>query len=521
MLKLSDLAARPDFDLGPISVSPARRTVSGPAGEAHLEPLVMQVFLLMLDLRGTVVSRTELFDQVWGGVMVGDDSLNRVIARVRRIAAETAPGLFEIETIPRTGYRMTGTILDDIASQRDPTNEAERGLTRRHIAAGTLAVAGIAGGLGVWSIRSREDRKFDELMDRGEEALDYGERSSNAGQYLQPAVAMRPEDARAQGLFAYSRAMRVDNVEVERLTGGGRDSPKDASSTALEEAEHAVRAALSINPNEPNARLAQVILQRGTLDFAATEARLRMILAGAPDNIRVMRHLWNLLQCVGRSSDALAVVEQAIAIKPLAAANNYPRAQLLWILGRNAEADRVIDRAMQYWPSHRFVRFARFMIFAFTDRTRAALAMLDGQGTAPQGFSTESIALWRVSLAALDQRSPLTIASARDANMAAAEQDLRLSSQAVLTLAALGEVDAAFEIANALLQFRIPAQGPSDAILHPKVTSTSWRFAPWLFTPPIASLRADPRFASLCDGIGLTGYWRKRGVKPDYQSQID
>ena len=63
MLKLSDLAARPDFDLGPISVSPARRTVSGPAGEAHLEPLVMQVFLLLLDLRGTVVSRTDLFDQ--------------------------------------------------------------------------------------------------------------------------------------------------------------------------------------------------------------------------------------------------------------------------------------------------------------------------------------------------------------------------------------------------------------------------------------------------------------------------
>ena len=71
----------------------------------------MKVFLLLLDAGGSVVTRDELFDSVWGGVFVGDDSLNRAIARVRKIAAETAPGLFEIETIPRTGYRLIREIL--------------------------------------------------------------------------------------------------------------------------------------------------------------------------------------------------------------------------------------------------------------------------------------------------------------------------------------------------------------------------------------------------------------------------
>jgi hypothetical protein len=52
------------------------------------------------------------------------------------------------------------------------------------------------------------------------------------------------------------------------------------------------------------------------------------------------------------------------------------------------------------------------------------------------------------------------------------------------------------------------------------VRSTAWRFAPWLFIPPTASLRADPRFNTLCDGIGLTEYWAKRGIKPDYQLGI-
>ena len=53
-----------------------------------------------------------------------------------------------------------------------------------------------------------------------------------------------------------------------------------------------------------------------------------------------------------------------------------------------------------------------------------------------------------------------------------------------------------------------PSTGPKD---------TAWRFTPWLFTPPVASMRADARFNELCDGTGLTDYWRKRGVQPDYR----
>src|SRR3954447_20781352 len=111
MLKLADLAGRADFDAEPLRISPARRLIEGPAGKAAVEPIVMKVFLLLLDARGTVVTRDELFGNAWGGVFVGDDSLNRAIAQVRKIAAETAPGLFEIETIPRTGYRLTGDLV--------------------------------------------------------------------------------------------------------------------------------------------------------------------------------------------------------------------------------------------------------------------------------------------------------------------------------------------------------------------------------------------------------------------------
>ena len=145
MLKLADLAGRPDFDAGPLHVSPARRSIEGPAGRTTVEPIVMKVFLLLLDARGSVVTRDELFGNAWGGVFVGDDSLNRAIARVRKIATETAPGLFEIETTPRTGYRLTGEIVaEDAPLGRAREVHRGGGISRRALVGATAGV-GLAG----------------------------------------------------------------------------------------------------------------------------------------------------------------------------------------------------------------------------------------------------------------------------------------------------------------------------------------------------------------------------------------
>ena len=111
MLKLTDLAARADFDIGSLHISPARRLIEGPGGSIRVEPIVMKVFMVLLEAGGRVVTRDELFGIAWGCVVVGEDSLNRAIGQVRRIAGEAAPGLIEIETIPRTGYRLTLTWL--------------------------------------------------------------------------------------------------------------------------------------------------------------------------------------------------------------------------------------------------------------------------------------------------------------------------------------------------------------------------------------------------------------------------
>lgn len=501
MVKPARLAERADFAAGPLSVSPARRIVAGPGGEIQLEPITMQVFLLLLDSAGEVVTRDRLFEECWGGNLVGDDSLNRAINRVRRIDSATGPGLIEIETIPRTGYRLTGLVADLGAP---PSGPHANGPISRRMALGAAAAATVVGlgGLKVLTLQHEHaDERFRELMRRAERDLLFDARADGL-RATRAAIAIHPDSASAQGLMAYTQLGD---------TGGSQSG--DAIG-----AEQRLRIALKLDPQEPYSLLTQTILERSMLDLAATEDRLQLLLGAHPRNISVMRHLWGLKQSVGLSHQASDLIVKAMSIEPLAPATNYPRAQLLWILGQNAEADRIIDRAMTLWPSHRFVRFARFTIYAFTGRPDAALAMLTRAETTPQSFTVESVRLWRVSLNALRQPSPSKVALARSANLDAARQNPALSSQAVLTLSTLGELDAAFEVANALFVFRSAEVSADGRAARPSaVRSTAWRFAPWLFTPPAAALRSDARFKALCDGIGLTDYWSQRRVTPDFR----
>jgi Tol biopolymer transport system component/DNA-binding winged helix-turn-helix (wHTH) protein len=101
-----DIGAEPDFSLGDLSVRPSLRKVG--FGDRHetVEPRVMQVLVALVRVEGSVVSRDRLIEQCWGGRLVGDDAINSCIAKVRALATLTAVQAFDIETIPRVGYRL-------------------------------------------------------------------------------------------------------------------------------------------------------------------------------------------------------------------------------------------------------------------------------------------------------------------------------------------------------------------------------------------------------------------------------
>jgi TolB-like protein/DNA-binding winged helix-turn-helix (wHTH) protein len=99
-----DLAREADFMLGTIQVRPSTRQVESGEGSETLEPRIMQVLVALARKRGQVVSRDELIESCWDGRVVGDDALNRCIAKIRKLG-EAGSG-FRLETIPRVGYRL-------------------------------------------------------------------------------------------------------------------------------------------------------------------------------------------------------------------------------------------------------------------------------------------------------------------------------------------------------------------------------------------------------------------------------
>ena len=106
-----ELAHEPDFVLGGIEVRPSLRELAGEGRQETIDPRVMQVLVALTRAKGRAVSRDDLIESCWDGVIVGDDAINRCINRLRK-AGEASGNAFSIETIPRVGYRLKVTEPD-------------------------------------------------------------------------------------------------------------------------------------------------------------------------------------------------------------------------------------------------------------------------------------------------------------------------------------------------------------------------------------------------------------------------
>jgi DNA-binding winged helix-turn-helix (wHTH) protein/tetratricopeptide (TPR) repeat protein len=503
-LTTADLAARADFKLGASTVSPSNRTIAGPDGTADVEPRVMQVLVVLAEAPGQVVARETLFQRCWGGVYVGDDSLNRVIRAIRKLAAEVGGESFAVETVRQTGYRLSVSGGASIPGS-DRSDEAATAPSRRlFLGAGAAALAA-AGGAAWWWRSPRADPRFDASMDRGLTALRYGDRrtDSDAVQHFRQAVAIRPDDAGARGLLAYA------------LVAESQSGPRSDAGNAIQEAQRAAQAALRLDSNQPDALTALVLIERSFQSRAAVEDGLRRILGAAPDNPRAMSWLDRLLQGAGRTRESWQLNERLIALEPISPTYMLRRALKLWVFGRSEEAQQASQSAMDLWPAHPLVRMSRLLICAFTDRTREALALVDEEAKKPILLSPAGVSMWRASLAALETRTPAAIEAARTASLDGARSSPALASYGLLAMSALGDLDTAFDIADGFLLSRGPIvlrRGSPDKQLW--VDGPQWRNTLGLFTPASRAMRSDPRFRTLSDGLGLTDYWRARGA-PD------
>ena len=101
---------------------PTACEVTGPPGSRLLQPKVMQVLVALAQAQGAVVTRDQLTDIVWDGVVVGEDAITRAIGQVRRLAEWGGDEGFQVRTVPTIGYALAAATTPDapLAAAAEP-----------------------------------------------------------------------------------------------------------------------------------------------------------------------------------------------------------------------------------------------------------------------------------------------------------------------------------------------------------------------------------------------------------------
>jgi DNA-binding winged helix-turn-helix (wHTH) protein/TolB-like protein len=277
-------------------------------------------------------------------------------------------------------------------------------------------------------------------------------------------------------------------------------APPQQTPAMVAEARREAKRALALDSGDASAYFALAIVEP---DLAAREAILLKGLAanGHPrvPLAAVVSNEGRLLRAVGRLRESLPYTQRSQALDPLSATKVENLVLTYSWLGETGEAEQELERGLTRWPKHPDILDARLNFLAFYGPPGQAFAMLDDRAGRPPSMTPSGIAAWRAFVQARSTPGAAEIASAARAVSRAMEAGALDDATAALMLARLGRLDAAFAAAGAVATQ--PRANPE-----------------FLFSPPAAPIRRDPRFWPLAARFGLVDYWRTTGKRPDFCS---
>jgi len=150
----------PQIQFAGVQIDVRRACVYRHGTELRLRPKTFEVLLYLIENRDRVVSKAELFDHVWGGSAVTEDTLVQSVVEIRKALGDDSRASEFVRTIARVGYRFVAPLdPPSVEVAAEPIVEDLRPnvrWSRRAIAAAAVIVA-ILGVLGaVWASRQRE-----------------------------------------------------------------------------------------------------------------------------------------------------------------------------------------------------------------------------------------------------------------------------------------------------------------------------------------------------------------------------
>jgi TolB-like protein/DNA-binding winged helix-turn-helix (wHTH) protein/Flp pilus assembly protein TadD len=110
----------------------------------NLTPRAFDVLRLLIQKRGHVVEKQEIFDEVWKDTFVSDNALTKIIKEIRHALDDDANHPHYIETVPKRGYRL----IADVSEANEDPDQSKAGV-----------VVGIQNGLSNLEFQTSDSRR--------------------------------------------------------------------------------------------------------------------------------------------------------------------------------------------------------------------------------------------------------------------------------------------------------------------------------------------------------------------------
>lgn len=308
----------PIVRVGPWTLDPATGELRCDTARRRLEPKSADLLVLLASAPSRVFSKEEIFEAIWPGVTVAEDTLARAISKLRKALEDDPKTPRFIETIPKRGYRLIAEAAENSVAVRPFKWKIAAAL-----ACAVLAAIGVT-----WMMRAPKGPQTDslQLISRADDFyFQYTMQDNEAAIALyERIVEVEPENAKALAGLANAlvqRAMRWPTSAAD--TGGEYRSLGDALASGRltrPEAQRHVQRALGLAqeavrqaPGDAYSykALGFVLSADGQMDAAL--AQYESALAIDSDAWGVLINVGDILEISGRASEALPYFERAYA----------------------------------------------------------------------------------------------------------------------------------------------------------------------------------------------------------------
>lgn len=221
------------------------------------------------------------------------------------------------------------------------------------------------------------------------------------------ATLLKMLDQQRDGVYEAGRNLDLDRRIVARapnfalghailamdLASSLSGRPPALAAQMRQESEAEAARALALDPKTGDAYLALQTLLRSE-QFAEREAVLGKGLLADPQNAALNNFMGDLMRSVGRVEDGAGFHQRGLLLDPLSPSKTVANIYSLAGVGREGEAEALVDRALRLFPGPAVRGAALYstILYASPDR---ALAMLDDPATAKAGVTEAQARIWR------------------------------------------------------------------------------------------------------------------------------